>query len=622
MGSQFFPGENPSEALLEFLKYLAKTYPLGLRTAIGLSHPTLREPVLYKAKPQNNHTLNLFYPTAYIRSDLTSEQAHQYAEWLAKRCSIRRRIDFEWLSAANSNQPDNPEEIELKEPPKAIEPAKPLEELPKTVVAVAVHEAPPKSVEPVVIRAEQPKADDSGEPSIEPTPNTTEPLKQTEDKKIIDDWDFDEDDFDFDDLDLGEDPGIESEHQSNIVVEQVKVTEKPKVQFPQYVRRDDNGYIAGTIIETQSQHRDWLAERAEKELDHDELNPIGYDTLKVRLGATMANTKAAVSRSKHIVDLQGRLYHDEAFVDFDEAAEQMKDIMARLMRQGNGYVSASQLVEYVKAEMQMFLNDNDISQPGDIYDLARHWFEKVGYGGQRYVFKGNTHITLPGESVESVMDLAKRYAREHTPSFAYEDLEAFVASKGFSKAGIRGQLQMYTKPVFLAYGSGEFILSELMGIDDAWLARVRQALDKLFADAGEYVVIRDISDSWLNLLPTLPGDKPWTRVLLQNVIYFYPEQLNARTITNTDRRELDGVDVMLVRRDSWIKTFGDAVAMFLHNEVPDEEEYTAESLRKLLANRGLIGERELSGSRLYKMLPTDGRFVWSTDKSRVKVRLD
>ena len=66
-------------------------------------------------------------------------------------------------------------------------------------------------------------------------------------------------------------------------------------------------------------------------------------TLKVRLGATMANTKAAVSRSKHIVDLQGRLYHDEAFVDFDEAAEAIGDLVdppATMVNAAGDYVAS------------------------------------------------------------------------------------------------------------------------------------------------------------------------------------------------------------------------------------------------------------------------------------------
>ena len=62
-------------------------------------------------------------------------------------------------------------------------------------------------------------------------------------------------------------------------------------------------------------------------------------------------------------------------MDWDDGASQMEQLLEKLMERNDGYVSDTQLYEYVRAEMQMFLNDNGISSSAMVYDLARHLFE-------------------------------------------------------------------------------------------------------------------------------------------------------------------------------------------------------------------------------------------------------
>ena len=65
---------------------------------------------------------------------------------------------------------------------------------------------------------------------------------------------------------------------------------------------------------------------------------------------------------------------------------------------------------------------------------------------------------------------------------------------------------------------------------------------------------------WFMQLPSLPGGKAWTLPLLQNVLYFYSKQLGARTINAMSGQTYETVHAMLVRLDSEIQSFPDAVA--------------------------------------------------------------
>ena len=48
----------------------------------------------------------------------------------------------------------------------------------------------------------------------------------------------------------------------------------------------------------------------------------------------------------------------------------MEKIIDKLLDKNSGYVSAAQLYEYVHADMQMFLNDNDMDDVRSVYDLS------------------------------------------------------------------------------------------------------------------------------------------------------------------------------------------------------------------------------------------------------------
>ena len=107
-------------------------------------------------------------------------------------------------------------------------------------------------------------------------------------------------------------------------------------------------------------------------------------------------------------------------------------------------------------------------------------------------------------------------------------------------------------------------------------------------------------------------------MLLQQLIRFYPDELEARTIIAMESQNSNTLHAMFVEKDSWIQDFRDVVAVYLHNEMPSRYEFEAEELRGILVDAGMI-----SGNQLIYNMPNalggDPRFLWDSDGNHVKI---
>ena len=77
---------------------------------------------------------------------------------------------------------------------------------------------------------------------------------------------------------------------------------------------------------------------------------------------------------------------------------------------------------------------------------------------------------------------------------------------------------------------------------------------------------------------------------------------------------------MLVRLDSEIQSFPDAVAAFLVDSGIPERRFEAEQLRQLLVQRGMIAGGELY-TNMPKALAKDFRFAWDADGQHVTIKV-
>lgn len=364
----------------------------------------------------------------------------------------------------------------------------------------------------------------------------------------------------------------------------------------------------------------YLKQEAETYLLQCDLKGAAYDELQRELRYTMVGTKEIVAQSSHIIEMNKRLYHEDALVDFEEGANALEAILEKLLKKNNGVATAKHLHEYARSEMTMFFNDNDITDQQSVYDLARHLFEKLNYHGKRYVFRSNTYISLPKVSADSIVDIVKKYAGEKGTTVTFKEVESYLTGLGLSTGNLRALMRIDKEPVFLIYAENEYLLAELMHIDAAFLESIRCALHRLLADTDGYIIPRNISGSWYNLLPALPASLEWTPMLLQQLIRFYPDELEARTIIAMESQSSNTLHAMFVQKESWMQDFRDVVAAFLHDEMPNRCEFEAEELRGMLANAGMISGNELIYN-MHNALGGDPRFLWNSDGSHVKVRI-
>ena len=400
-----------------------------------------------------------------------------------------------------------------------------------------------------------------------------------------------------------EQPSNETERKSE--VEGTKTTEVP-AEKPASKQEDVN---SGDVA------------KAEQLVLKADLDGMTIEELCEELHTTMVATRKIASSAKHIVQLGEKLIHDEAFVDWEDGADQIEKILDKLLDRNGGYVSAAQLYEFAHSEMQMFLNDNDMDDVRLVYDMAQHLFEKVDYHGKHLIFQSKSHISRSETAVTNVMDLMRNFAKSQGGIFLESDLVQYLQSVGVKTGNLRGLMKVYTHPVFMFYDKGQFILGDSMKINQEWFSAVSKALDNLFDDMGDHMVFRDVQPWWFAQLPSLPSGRPWTHLLLQSVLQHYSKQVGgAHTINAMSGQSADTIHAMLVSEGSEIQSFPDAVVAFLVDDRVDQREFEAEELRLLLVQRGLVAGNELIWN-MPKALANDSRFAWDASGQKVTIKV-
>lgn len=349
-----------------------------------------------------------------------------------------------------------------------------------------------------------------------------------------------------------------------------------------------------------------------------DIDGISLDEVKDELGITMVAARRYVRAARNLVEIKGKLYHEEAFVDWDEGAQKLEALLEKLIQKNNGYVSAAQLYEYAKTDMRMFLSDNDLNDERSVYEIAQHLFEQTHYHGKSYVFTGKMHISSSTADISSNFDIYCKYAEDQGGVFALDELTEYLTGIGIKAKNLRGQLKLYSEPEFFYYEPGILIYAKSMSINENWHNTVRSALSRLFADVGDHIILREIQPVWFDQLPWLPGGRSWTPMLLQSILKFWGDDLGARTIIAMETQNIETLHAMLVQTDSPIQNFGDVVVSYLLENDIEQRTFDAEELRMLLLKSKMIQGNELIYN-MPKALGGDERFSWDVSGNNVTV---
>lgn len=339
----------------------------------------------------------------------------------------------------------------------------------------------------------------------------------------------------------------------------------------------------------------------------------------VQPNAAVSPTASILDSSMSIIAMPGNRYvHVDCFVDMDEAEDALGQILRTHFAQFDGYSNNQLLFGAASKELSMFLNDNDCENIDAVYSIARFLFEKKPAAGTPYKFSTPHIFEKEPDYPMTLRGLMIHRARSNGGLLYASDAKDYLQKTLLTYGGIGQLLQIGSSNTFLLYDSDRYLLSEFLGIDDAWCMRMHDRLDDLFRKANvAYVIPRDINTAWLATLPTLPYGLDWTLLLLQEVLDKYPA-IGFKSISPDLNQTYDTLSAAFVPIDSPLQTFPDIVALFMeeHHNLPMR--MSGEDLRLELREAGMLENGEMIFA-LPKAL-NDYRFAWSNENKTVYVR--
>lgn len=339
----------------------------------------------------------------------------------------------------------------------------------------------------------------------------------------------------------------------------------------------------------------------------------------VQPDAAVSSTTAALEASLNVIAMPNNRYvHVDSFVDLDEAEEAMGQILRTHFAQFGGYSNNQLLFGAASQELSMFLNDNNCENIDSVYAIARFFFEKKAVAGEAYKFSAPHIFEKEPDYPMTLRGLMIHLARSNGGLLYASDAKDYLQKIMLTYGGIGQLLQLGSSNTFLIYDSGRYLLSESLGIDDAWCLRMHDRLDDLFRKANvAYVIPRDINAAWLTTLPSLPHGLDWTLLLLQEVLDKYPA-IGFKSISPDLNQTLDTLAAAFVPVDSLLQTFPDVVTLFMEEHHTLPMRMPGEDLRLELRNAGMLENGEMIYA-LPKAL-NDYRFAWSNENKTVYVR--
>lgn len=339
----------------------------------------------------------------------------------------------------------------------------------------------------------------------------------------------------------------------------------------------------------------------------------------IQPNAAVSSTTSVLDGSMNIIAMPGNRYvHVDGFVDLDKAKDALSQILHTHFSQFGGYSNNQLLFGAASQELSLFLNDNDCENIDAVYAIARFLFEKKAVAGVPYKFSMPHIFEKEPDYPMTLRGLMIHLARSNGGLLYVSDAKDYLQKTMLTYGSIGQLLQLGSSNTFLICDPDRYLLSESLGIDDAWCMRMHDRLDDLFRKANvAYVIPRDINETWLATLPRLPHELDWTLLLLQEVLDKYPA-IGFKSISPDLKQSYDTLAAAFVPVDSPLQTFPDVVTLFMeeHHDLPMR--IYGEDLRLELRDAGMLENSEMIYS-LPKAL-NDYRFAWSNKNKTVYVR--
>ena len=317
----------------------------------------------------------------------------------------------------------------------------------------------------------------------------------------------------------------------------------------------------------------------------------------------------------YAVEIPGNIYvHADNVIDLFENKASIQKIIENQFNKFCGYTNDEVLMDAATISLGMFLNDNCIDTPAKFYGIVRYLF---GKDSNIYYFAGDKHIwKSESKYPDTCSGVLMGFISSNGGRASKTQCSEYLQKVKLASGNINGLLSVATNKEVLFYGNEEYVLAESIIENEGWIDLVKKQINRLF-NTATYVIPREISDNWFELLPPLYGGLYWNLALLQDLIKKYMPEY--RLITANENQGLETIRAGIVPEDSVIGNFADLVYARL---IEDSALNMPVRLEKESLRQKLIEYKMIQGNELIYTLPKalDGaKYAWTDDGESVLI---
>jgi hypothetical protein len=296
-------------------------------------------------------------------------------------------------------------------------------------------------------------------------------------------------------------------------------------------------------------------------------------------------------------------------VDVEEGKIGVRQILETHFRALLGYSNIKILWDAAQNELSMFLNDNAINTPDDLWQFIIRFF-----GSELVLSKPHIWQTAPTYP-KNVRGLVINLARQYGGVVTREQIDEYFAN---IKINQPTNDILISNNELLFCDKAKLTLTDSLNLNSERCYAIAQVLNDLFkAENTSYIVLRDIKTEWFSCLPELQNSAKWTALLLQEVLRIRPD-IGFRTILpNLKGQDFDTIGAAIVPSNSDITSFADVVHRYCYAKYKLPHKLFAEDLRRELRDAYMIEGNEL----IYNMHKAfkDYRFAFDSEKQYVTI---
>lgn len=385
--------------------------------------------------------------------------------------------------------------------------------------------------------------------------------------------------------------------------------------FDRYLQFSKSQDSSQACVSFEIKNSDGSFDQIEEFVKEADVDGITASSLSSKTGKSIWLVNKYLRAQSYAVEIPGNIYvHADNVIDLFENKASIQKIIENQFNKFCGYTNDEVLMDAATISLGMFLNDNCIDTPAKFYGIVRYLF---GKDSNIYYFAGDKHIwKSESKYPDTCSGVLMGFISSNGGRASKTQCSEYLQKVKLASGNINGLLSVATNKEVLFYGNEEYVLAESIIENEGWIDLVKKQINRLF-NTATYVIPREISDNWFELLPPLYGGLYWNLALLQDLIKKYMPEY--RLITANENQGLETIRAGIVPEDSVIGNFADLVYARL---IEDSALNMPVRLEKENLRQKLIEYKMIQGNELIYTLPKalDGaKYAWTDDGESVLI---